>query len=340
MAYVPPHPTFQVTTHSVIQNEGDGPQSVGVNITLAHLHATGADIKYWVTGDDALSYWPSLPEGTFHVSGNGTYIFNLDYTADTTPHLDASFTLNFYPANDITMVSYGYCTVTILDDDSPYDGDDTANTIVASAGDDVVNARGGDDIVHAAKGNDLVSGGLGNDSLYGGGGADYLRGDSGDNSLYGGNGKDTLIGSDGNDTIYGGGGNDMIVAGAGTNVVDGGAGNDSLDVGGSGNLLTGGTGADSFTFHWAAFGNEVTDFQPGTDRIAISLSDWHIAGATFQNKAVPTGDGPEFFFDPSSHTLYYTPLAPGDDGGPYTAYAVAVLDGVDSLSRDDILFVS
>jgi len=328
MAYVPPYPTFQVLTHSVVMAEGDPdangtPQSIAVSINLAHLHTAGSDIRYWVTGDDALAYWPSLPSGTFHVSANGLYEFDLNYQADTAAHLDATFTINFYPANDITMVASGPCVVTILDDDSPFNGDDAANTITASAGDDVVNARGGDDTVSAGAGRDQISGGDGNDTLHGGGGRDYIRGDAGNNVLDGGGGKDTLLGSFGNDTIYGGGGDDQIDAGAGANVVSGGA------------------GADTFTFGmWTGNGSiEITDFEHDVDHIQISLSAWHLFGAPgFQNTSHPTGDGPELYYSAADHTLYYTPNAPGDDGSPWTAYTVAVFDNVASLSKSDFIF--
>ncbi len=62
-------------------------------------------------------------------------------------------------------------------------GNDTAQTIRGSAGDDAINGLGGNDVLHGLAGNDTLVGALGNDSLLGGSGVDTLRGGVG-NDVY------------------------------------------------------------------------------------------------------------------------------------------------------------
>jgi len=330
-AYVPPYPIFQVTTTPIVMNEGNpdagnSPVAIDVPIYVQNLKTT-ASISWWVTADGPTAYWPagSLPGGTFQVSGNGHLTFDaLTYTPDNTPQLDSTITLHFYPAGGITMAGYGDVQITILDDDSPFDGDND-NTITASSGNDVINARGGNDTVHAGAGNDQISGGDGNDVLAGGGGADYIRGDVGDNVMSGNGGADTFLGADGSDTINGGRGDDFMDAGLGANI------------------MTGGAGADTFRFstYFTESSNEITDFTPGTDHIQISLSAWHAAGPLgFENHATPTLDGPELVFNPANHTLYYAPYGGTDDPTTSPMYAVAVLDNVAKLAKIDFIFAA
>lgn len=91
-------------------------------------------------------------------------------------------------------------------------GTNSANTLVGSAGDD------------------LIAGYVGNDKLDGGQGHDGLHGGVGDDSLTGGDGNDTLVGYVGKDTLVGGLGDDVYylddydalineVAGAGVDTV-------------------------------------------------------------------------------------------------------------------------
>lgn len=98
---------------------------------------------------------------------------------------------------------------------------------------ETIRALGGDDEVRAGRGDDLVSGGGGRDRLWGEDGADVLQGGAGPDRLYGGAGRDVL---------------------------DGGAGFD---------VATGGDGSDVFRFAGDAPRGRVTDFDPGTDVLAI-----------------------------------------------------------------------
>jgi ELWxxDGT repeat protein len=65
-------------------------------------------------------------------------------------------------------------------------GDDLANTLTGSAGDDAIRGLGGDDTIDGKGGNDRLEGGNGNDLVVGGSGGDVLRGGLGNDTLYGG----------------------------------------------------------------------------------------------------------------------------------------------------------
>ncbi|MCQ4162037.1 poly(beta-D-mannuronate) C5 epimerase [Roseomonas sp. GC11] len=83
----------------------------------------------------------------------------------------------------------------------------------------------GSDILVLPAAQSLV-GSAGNDVLSGRGNGDTLSGLGGNDILAGGGGEDLLLGGDGNDTLLGGEGNDRLVGGAGADVLTGGAGND------------------------------------------------------------------------------------------------------------------
>ncbi len=115
-------------------------------------------------------------------------------------------------------------------------GNELANSMSGSAGDNIMYGEGG---------NDAMQGGAGQDILYGGLGNDTLKGDDGNDRLYG---------QDGNDLLYGGAGDDLLDGGAGINILEGGAGADKLYAG---------SGQDTFVYRTA-------DFQAG---VARSMDD-------------------------------------------------------------------
>ncbi|PSB04295.1 hypothetical protein C7B76_32170, partial [filamentous cyanobacterium CCP2] len=129
------------------------------------------------------------------------------------------------------------------------DFDGNADTIVAAAGNDLIDtttAISGGNLIYGGDGNDTIFVGL-NDKAYGEAGDDILDASQGrgGNLLSGGLGNDTLYASS-NDQLYGDQGDDQLFVGAGGD-----------------NLLTGGAGSDQF---WIANGelpsapNTVTDF--------------------------------------------------------------------------------
>jgi Ca2+-binding RTX toxin-like protein len=122
------------------------------------------------------------------------------------------------------------------------EGNDRANVLSGSLGNDTLIARGGDDVLNGDEGDDSLSGGFGHDALIGGFGNDTLygewdndrlHGDAGDDVLYGDAGDDELDGGAGCDALEGGLGNDTLRGGSELDTLRGGQGNDAID-GGSG----------------------------------------------------------------------------------------------------------
>lgn len=118
-------------------------------------------------------------------------------------------------------------------------GNELANIITGSGGDDGIKGLGGDDRVAGSGGGDLVSGGQGNDFLHGGTGDDRIAGDGDDDRIDGSEGADVLAGGGGLDRLSGGAGDDGLDGGSAGDILMGGLGRDSL---------TGGSGADRFIF--------------------------------------------------------------------------------------------
>ncbi|MCK6411340.1 MAG: hypothetical protein L6Q55_02815 [Azonexus sp.] len=99
-------------------------------------------------------------------------------------------------------------------------GQNTANTITGSAGDDILFGA-----ITTGR-NQTIDGGAGNDSITAGAGNDVLTG---------GEGVDTIDGGAGNDSIDGGAGNDRIVISADANLA-------------AGDTIVGGEGTDTIAF--------------------------------------------------------------------------------------------
>ena len=172
--------------------------------------------------------------------------------------------------------------------------DEASQYIMLGADDDYIDGGAGDDTVGSADGNDTLLGGAGNDSVFGGAGNDSLDGGDGFDTLdltggganfaQGGLQSDTILGGDGGDQLRGGKGHDSIVGGAGDDVIYAGQGTDTL---------TGGAGADLFVLKGfdANFSNAVltptiTDFQQGTDRLAVENATLAELQAAITNQTV------------------------------------------------------
>jgi Ca2+-binding RTX toxin-like protein len=211
--------------------------------------------------------------------------------------------------NDFTATPPSTPGVSLTDIDAG-DGD---NTIIGSAGDDILVGGDGVDMINGGAGNDtigphggpdVVDGGPGNDMLHHGflsgsmldTGSDSLLGGAGDDTLVGGTGNDTLAGGDGNDTLgseasdassgtfLGGGGNDTITGGAGNDTLAGGGGNDTL-LGGSGtDRLEGGKGIDKLSGEddddtlSGGSGSDAVSGDDGNDSLAGGGANDSIAG--------------------------------------------------------------
>lgn len=73
------------------------------------------------------------------------------------------------------------------------EGNDSANRLEGTAGNDEIRGRGGADTLLGRAGDDRLRGDEGNDTLKGGAGDDRLRGDKGDDLLTGGGDRDRFI---------------------------------------------------------------------------------------------------------------------------------------------------
>lgn len=141
--------------------------------------------------------------------------------------------------------------------------------------------------------------------------ADNFTGNGAANSFYGDQGADTLSGGAGNDTLNGAAGRDR---------------------------LTGGADADVFIFDsWDGsnpFGDTITDFVSGTDKLAFVTGDFAGMDNTlrFQNGTTAGGSGASwFFFDAGTDRLFWD----RDGTGGVAAVVVATLTNVASLAAAD-----
>lgn len=141
--------------------------------------------------------------------------------------------------------------------------------------------------------------------------ADSFTGNAANNSFYGDQGADTLSGGAGDDTLNGGAGRDRLVGGA---------------------------DADVFVFDsWDGsnpFGDTITDFVSGVDRLAFATGDFAGMDGTlrFQNGTSAGGSGQSwFFFNDATDRLFWD----ADGTGGAAAVWVATLTGVTSLTAAD-----
>jgi hypothetical protein len=94
-------------------------------------------------------------------------------------------------------------------------------TIVAHAGDSVVNGTAGTDVIVGGPQVDQINGLAGDDTICGGRGAQRITGGPGDDLIEGGRGADLLVGDAGDDLLNGAGGSDTFVADAGNDRIIG-----------------------------------------------------------------------------------------------------------------------
>ncbi len=190
-------------------------------------------------------------------------------------------------------------------------GNDLANILAGTIGNDLMEGRGGNDALTGSAGDDTLSGGTGDDRLSGGDGNDVLFMDAGNDQIDGGagidwlalagsvgirismtgNSRDATTGSDrisnvenvvggaGADTITGNRFGNVLLGANGDDLLSGSGGNDILDGGFGRDRLTGGQGADTFLFRSTAdsrfaAADTIADFRSGQDKIDLSdLSD-------------------------------------------------------------------
>ena len=256
-------------------------------------------------------------EDRFHAAGVGPDPLNdfqpntgVDENGVVLPHpgfIEDGPILTQFPGADFTAPDYAVAriTVSLVEDTEPESvakPEPTSTTspepqVTSSPKDNnrlLLNSPGDDELF--AEDRDRLFGGAGNDILdaSAGAGRNRLFGGVGDDELFAGY-KDRLFGGMSNDTfyatagssknrLYGQRGNDTFFAGHNDRLV-GGDGNDVFFIGtGGDNLITGGNGADTF---WIVTGelpdspNIITDFEVGTDTIALGSTDLTFDDFTF-----------------------------------------------------------
>ena len=249
----------------------------------------GGSITFWgesISNIDA-SDFIGLSTGTGYIEGTAG--------ADTLRGGEGADTLRGLDGPDVLLGGGGADSILGGDGDDSVWGEAGDDYLNGAEGDDLMYGMGGDDTLAggttladgtlAASGNDTLLGGSGDDAISGGGdGDDRLWGGPGDDTIVGGDGVDVLGGGPGDDTLWGGGGaGDYVWGEAGRDTVDGGAGRDVLVGGGGADRLIGGVEGDTFFGHGApgpdasadtfvvtGGRNWLMDFQPGTDRIALT----------------------------------------------------------------------
>jgi Ca2+-binding RTX toxin-like protein len=248
-------------------------------------------------------------------------------------------------------------------------GNDAANTIAAAVGNDVLRGGAGNDTLDGGEGRDDLNGGLGIDAMAGGGGDDLYYVDAlGDSvSESSGQGADRVFstvdwtlsdhvetltltgtaasagtGNGANNTITGNGAANALSGAGGSDTLNGGAGEDTLTGGAGNDALRGGTGADRFVFALDSI-DQVFDFAPGVDKIAVSAAGFGGGLAEsgtvvlIKNGApVALGTGGQFLYDTDDGRLWFD----ADGFGGTAAIQFARLGGAPTLSAGDFLVLA
>ena len=121
---------------------------------------------------------------------------------------------------------------------------------------------------------------------------------------------------------------DNLTGNAAANIIKGEQGADTMAGGGS---------AD--TFEWSgttSFGDTITDFVSGIDKLSIDSNSIPGMGNTinFNNGPAPNGPGSWFFFKPGDSTLYWDR---DGTGAAFDAVAIVTLQGLNAMSGTDII---
>lgn len=170
----------------------------------------GRDTLYGHEGNDYLDggAGADVMEGG---TGNDTYV--VDHAGDVVREYGDAGVDSVYASIDYTLsanVEHLYLT----GDARVGTGNNLANGLNGTAGDDTLSGLGGDDYLRGGAGNDLLLGGAGNDWLYGGAGNDRLDGGTGNDTMQGDAGDDTYIVDSAGDRVieYADGGYDTVNA--------------------------------------------------------------------------------------------------------------------------------
>lgn len=158
-------------------------------------------------------------------------------------------------------------------------------------------------------------------------GIEVFQGSDLDDFMFGASGVDTFYGGDGDDVLDGRAGNDYLHGGEGSDTMTGGAGNDIFDLSGQ-------------SLHGAWFGDIITDFTRGQDKLQISLEELGLTtppafSIVVGTDPVPNANGPQLLFNQTTHQLFFDEDGVGSE---HEAMLVATLNNVTTLANSDIIF--
>jgi len=161
----------------------------------------------------------------------------------------------------------------------------------------------------------------------------------------------TIVGNSGANRLTGTAYADLILAGNGKDEIIGGEGNDSIAGGRGIDTLTGGDGADAFIFDTTPGSTNkdvITDFEPGSDRILLSLKSFKALGYAGELGEAQYWSGPDvikghdaddrILYNTSTGTLYYD--ADGSKSGAPVQIAVIGVAAFPELSSSDFQVVA
>lgn len=195
----------------------------------------------------------------------------------------------------------------------------------------IENALGGyaNDLLIGNDRANQIAGSHGDDTIVGAAGFDTLMGGQGSDQIQGGFNGDRLYGEEGNDDLRGGNGLDLIVGGVGNDTIRGAKGTDTL---------TGGEGADVFIFHTDLDGtinvDTITDFVSGVDRIELSAAIFGNAGAIGTN----VGLSQYITYNAATGVLSYD--QDGTGAGAAKAFAILGIDSHPASIGSDLWIVA
>jgi hypothetical protein len=156
-----------------------------------------------------------VPTASVSVGGIGA---DRTITVNAVPRRSGTAVLTFGLTDGINVTPF-VVTVQI--------GSAANDTLIGTAGVDLIVGAQGTDSLSGLGGADLLCGGRGGDTLSGGDGADTLEGGQGSDTLSGGEGNDVLRGGQGSDSLSGDGGDDTLTGHSGADAFSGGLGTDT-----------------------------------------------------------------------------------------------------------------
>jgi Ca2+-binding RTX toxin-like protein len=272
---------------NILRGDGGNDVLAGLGGTDFLVGGTGADLMYGGTGDDTY-YVDDLGDQANEAAGEGIdrIATSISYALQAGSEVELLETVNTTDTNAMDLT-----------------GSDSANTIIANEGVNLLRGGGGNDVMIALGGNDFLDGGAGADQMSGGAGDDtYYVDNAGDRvqenaaegndriatsvsyTLHEGSTIELLeaVNSTATDAmdLAGSSSANHIVGNDGVNFLDGAGGSDLLIARAGNDFLSGGAGSDVMyggqgndTYYVDSIGDQLIEFAgEGNDRVATGVS--------------------------------------------------------------------